>query len=160
MFGWIKSRSKLLVSALIVILVVTAGSLIPPVLADVPTIENIEPWTSGTDTILNITIRHDNPTVFHYVDVVEVDVDGNIQNVTLSPQTTVTFIVQYNMGEVTDTPTVSARAYCTFHGWSDWSEPISVPEFTIVFLLLAFAVLPMIAYLFRSRVHRAPKNGY
>ncbi|UCH31332.1 MAG: hypothetical protein JSV05_07495 [Candidatus Bathyarchaeota archaeon] len=153
-----KSQQKLLVFSLILILGVAASSLIRPVLADVPTIENIEPWISGTDTILNITIRHASPTGTHYVDRIEVDINGSIEFTTLFPQATVTFIVPYNIGEVIGTPLVSVRAHCTFHGWSGWSEPLLIPEFT-VFLLLALAVLPMIAYLLRSKTHRALKNG-
>jgi len=155
-----KSEKKLLVFALTLIMGITASSLIRPVLADVPSIENVEPWISGTDTILNMTIRHASPTGSHYVDRIEVDVNGSVQFTTLFPQATVTFIVPYNIGEVTDTPLVSVRAHCTFHGWSSWSEPMIIPEFTGVFLLLALAVLPMIAYLLRSKARRAPKNGY
>ncbi len=154
-----KITQRLLVFGLTFLITITTCFLIRPVLADVPSIENIEPWTSGSDTILNITVRHSSPTFVHIVDLVSVDVDGNIQNVTLLSQDTVTFIVQFNMGEVLGTPTVSARARCTVHSWSSWSEPILIPEFTTVFLLFAVVSIPTIVLLLRSRVKRHSKQS-
>lgn len=132
-------------------LTMIAGFQIKLALADIPTVENVEPWTSGSDTILNITVRHALPLTSHYVDKVEVDIDGTIHDVALTPQSTVTFVEPYNMGEVTDTPTVQVRAHCNLHGWSGWSDPLAVPEFSTVSLLLILAIVSIAALLLRSK---------
>lgn len=151
MIGENRKRPKSLIVMLILAFAVIIGFQINPVLADVPTVENIEPLTSETDTILNITVRHASPTGSHYVDKVEVDLDGTFHDVDLTPQSTLTFIVQYNMSEVTGTPSVQARAHCTFHGWSGWSEPVVVPEFSTIYLLLILAFVSIAVLLLRSK---------
>jgi hypothetical protein len=145
-----KGRIRLLIAAMFALVVILAIP-ITPVMADVPDVLTIEPWTSGSDTILNITVRHAAPSGFHYIDQVEVDIDGSVQVITIpSAQTTTTFLVQYNMGTVTTTPTVTARARCTVHGWSAWSSPVVVPELSIVLPLLLVA-LTAVLILFRSK---------
>ncbi len=138
--------------------IIITGFQINPVLADVPTVENIEPWTSGTDTILNITIRHNNPTTSHWVDKVEVDIDGLVQNINLPStplQSAPTFVMQFNMGELTTTPTVKSRAHCNLHGWSfSWSDPVEVPEFSPIHLLLVLAAVSTVVLLLRARISR------
>ena len=122
--------------------------------ADTPHDISIQPWTSGTRTILNITITHDGgaPTSTHYVNTVQVNTSGVVDDITLTPQSTVTFIVQYDMGEITGTPTVQVRADCTLHGWSDWTNPQSVPEFPLIALFPVFAVLTAAVLLLHSRL--------
>ncbi len=149
---------KSLFVMLFLALLMTASFQIKLVLADVPTVESVEPWTSGTDTILNITVRHNSPTTSHYVNKVEVDVDGAIQNIDL-PSTPVqsapTFVVQFNMGELTTTPTVKARANCNLHGWSfSWSDPVEVPEFSPIHLLLVLAIVSTSVLLLRAKIFR------
>lgn len=85
--------------ALFLIYTAITSFQIQPVLADVLSVLGIEPWTSGTDTVLNITVRHSFPTSSHYVNKVEVETDENVIGVDLTPQSTVTFVVQYNMGK-------------------------------------------------------------
>ncbi|MDH5783822.1 MAG: hypothetical protein OEZ35_09235, partial [Candidatus Bathyarchaeota archaeon] len=81
-------------------------------LADVPSVVSIEAWTSETDTVLNITVTHSSPTSSHYVNKVEVDANGTIYDIDLTPQSTVTFIVQYDMGELAVDVSVQVRAHC------------------------------------------------
>ena len=126
---------------LLLILGIASAIKIGAVFADVPDVLDIEFWISGNETILNITIRHASPTASHYVDVVEVDIDGAVHNVPFIPsQSTITFVVQFNMGEITGVPMVKVRAHCNFHGWSTWSEPIEVPELSLahLFIILMF----------------------
>lgn len=137
--------------ALFLIYTAITSFQIQPVLADVPSVLGIEPWTSGTDTVLNITVRHSFPTSSHYVNKVEVETDENVIGVDLTPQSTVTFVVQYNMGEVADTPTVEARAHCNLHGLSSWSEPIVVPEFSIIALLLILITVSIAVIFLRKK---------
>ncbi len=141
-----------------------AGFQIHPVLADVPSVLSIEPWASGTDTILNITVRHSSPTSSHYVNEVEVDVDGAVQDVNLTPQSTVTFVVQYNVGQTSEEPTVRARAYCTIHGWSSWSNSEQVSDSSstsllpILGIVSGLAIVSIAVLLLRSKVYRSKKK--
>lgn len=135
------------------------GFQIHPVLADVPSVLSIERWTSGTETILNITVRHSSPTNSHYVNKVEVDVDGAVHDIDLAPQSTVTFVVQYNMGELADAPMVRARAHCTIHGWSSWSnseqvsDSSSIPLLPILAIVSVLAIVSIVILLLRSKVY-------
>ena len=124
------------------------------VLADVPHNISIQPWTSGTSTILNITITMDAgaPTSIHYVDVVQVNVSGVVHDRTFTSQPAATFVVQYDMGEITGTPTVQVRADCTLHGWSGWTSPQSVPEFSLVILLPLLTILAAAALFLSSKL--------
>lgn len=122
-----------------------------PVMADVPSVIEIKPWTSGSNAILNITVTHASPTGSHYVNKVVIYVDGTVQDVNLEPQSTVNFILQYDLGAITENPTVKVRARCTFHGWSSWSESVVVPEFQLVHLPIIFAILLITGLILRSR---------
>lgn len=125
--------------------------------ADTPNIISVQPWMSGTNTILNITITHDTgaPTGSHYVDTVQVNIDGVVHDISLTSQSTVTFIVQYDMGVVSGMPTVQARAHCTVHGWSSWSNTVQVPEFSLIMLLPVLAVLTIaITFLWSTAKNR------
>ena len=148
---------KIVLIMLFLATIMITGFQINPVLADVSTVENIEPWTSGTDTILNITIRHNNPTTSHYVNKVEVDIDGAVQNIDLPStplQSAPTFVMQFNMGELTTTPTVKAKANCNLHGSSGWSNPVEVPEFSPIHLLLVLVAVSTAVLLLRARISR------
>jgi hypothetical protein len=137
----------------------STGFQIHLVFAVVPEVLSIEPWTSGADTILNITVTHAQFGGSHYVNRVEVDVNGTIQNIDLTSQSAVTFVVPYNMGEVTENPMVKARAHCTFHGWSGWSESVEVPEFSPIHLLLVLAIVSFAVLLLRSKIASSKKSA-
>jgi hypothetical protein len=125
--------------------------------ADIPDVVSIEPWTSGVDTILNVTVRH-TFGFGHFVSQVDVDIDGSIQNIPVaSPQPATIFVVQYNMGEVAGTPSVQARANCNIHGWSVWSEPVLVPEFSTIYLLLALVVVTLAALFLKLKIRELEK---
>lgn len=138
-----------------------AALQIRPVLALVPSVDAPVPWTSGTHTILNITVRHEinPPGAGHYVDYVEVDIDGTPHTINLEPpQPDHLFTIQYDMGEVTGTPTVKARAHCTVHGPSGYSPSVQVPEFSFSQLLLILAIISIATVLLRSKVHGLRKK--
>jgi len=149
-------RTARLVTVLLLTLAATALFQIRLALADVPSVLSIEAWTSETDTVLNITVTHSSPTSSHYVNKVEVDANGTIHDIDLTPQSTVMFVVQYDMGELTVEVSVQARAPCNLHGWSDWSSPVMVPEFSFVHVLPILAVVSIAVLLFRRVVM---KNG-
>lgn len=106
----------------------------------IPGIVSIVPWTSGTHTILNVTINHVGSPIpigpSHYVSIVELNISGTIHDLNQNPQSTETFVVQYDMGTVSSPVTVRARAYCIIHGWGAWSNAITVPEYTLPWLAL------------------------
>ena len=125
--------------------------------ADIPSIVSVIVWTSGTHTMLNVTITHSPPPTIgpsHYVSIVQVDINGTTTDLAQSPQSTITFNVTYDMGEVTSGSTVRVRAFCTVHGWSDWSNIITVPEYSpsTLLLVLVAAALIMVAMKLRFNV--------
>jgi uncharacterized membrane protein YozB (DUF420 family) len=127
----ISSGRKLLVTSLFLLLV-AAFSLVVPVFGDVPVVNSGERWTRSSDnhTILNITVTHSNYFGGHYVDWIQVDVSGTINTVDLSPPQPVNlpFVVQYDLGLVSDDLTVRVMAHCNIHGSSVWSGSVDVGE--------------------------------
>jgi len=125
-------EKKISSTLLILLLVVISASIINSVSADVPVVNTIEPWTRPSDshTVLNITVTHNNYYSGHYVDWIEVDVDGAVDTINLSPPQPVNlpFIAEYDMGLVSGTPTVRARAHCNLHGSSAWSSPSGLDD--------------------------------
>jgi len=111
---------------LILLFAVISAALIGSVSADVPIVNTIKPWTRSSDshTVLNITVTHHNYYSGHYVDWIQVDVNGAVNTIDLSPPQPVNlpFVVQYDMGLVSGTPTVRAMAHCNLHGSSVWTS--------------------------------------
>jgi hypothetical protein len=93
-----------------------------PSLADVPTVVQLTSRQEGTNTILVLKIRHANPSQSHYVNTVEIEINGNPISLTLNPQNSQTFEYEYNAGTLDSSANVRARAHCTLHGWSDWTN--------------------------------------
>jgi hypothetical protein len=128
---------------------------INPVSAQQLTIDKIDWYTSGTDTILNITVTHItssgvyNP--LNFVDHLDIDIDGDIQQVNTADYQLLHFSVPYNMGEVTGTPTVKARA-CSLQINGEWSSPIVIPEFSLVHLLLILISISTAVVLLKSKI--------
>jgi hypothetical protein len=110
----------------------------------VPNIVRIDSFDLGSETWLNITITHSPPPTIglgHYVATVEVEVNGTSQSLPqASPQNTTQFIVQFDLGPVTNIYNVRARAFCNYHGYGEWSNSITVPEYPFVALVI-FVVL-------------------
>lgn len=110
------------------LLLLASVLIINTAFADVPVVNSVQPWTRTSDShvILNITITHRNYYAGHYVDYMQVDIDGSVNTVNLSPPQPVTVITEYDMGIVSTNPTVRARAHCTLHGHSGWSAPVQI----------------------------------
>ena len=68
--------------------------------AIVPQVQNVAVTNSGDDTLLEVTFYHTPVTGSHYVNEVEVDVDGIVTSYQISQDST-TFIAQINLGQVT-----------------------------------------------------------
>ena len=154
-------NSRMLIYSLILIMVFLMPFTFPaPAKADVPTLLNIEPWISGTETILNITVGHSAPTSSHYIDIIQVDVNGTVNDVNLNSQSINPFIVQYNIGELITEPSVRIRAHCNLHGWGGWSESQIIPEFSLSHLLIVFAVLSLTLIILKSKIKIETKVCY
>jgi hypothetical protein len=159
-----KEKRKSLAAALFLALASIAAFQVNHVRADIPHDTTIQSWippSPGTHLFLNITITHDTgaPTSSHYVDVAQVNISGLVHDIPLSPQSTVTFVVQYDMGEVSGTPTVQARARCNTHGWSDWSTPQAVPEFPLITPFPLLAVATIAALFLRSKARSSSEEA-
>ena len=132
---------------------------VAPVFADAPAVTGVTAWTRQSDNhmILNITVVHNGYFPGHYVNWVQVNVSGTVQMVSMTDSSPVdqtvnsTFVVPYDMGVVSDTPTVQAQANCLVHGSSSWSAVLTVPEFSSLQLVLVLVVLTVAALFFRFR---------
>jgi hypothetical protein len=129
----------------LVISVLLIVSFATPVSAIVPQVTNVVVWNSGGDTILNVTVYHDPETSSHYVDEIEVDVNGAVQSFQVAVQPTTTFTIPCNLGPIEGTPSATVRAHCTLHGWSSWYGPLEIPEFSLLVLLLTLTLVTSLA---------------
>jgi desulfoferrodoxin (superoxide reductase-like protein) len=147
-------------SFILIIFVLMLFTFPSPVKADVPTLLNIEPWISGTETILNITVRHFAPTSSHYIDIIQVDVNGTVNDVNLNSQSINPFSVQYNMGELISEPSVRIRAHCNLHGWGGWSASQIIPELSFNHLILVLVLLSTALIILKSKIKIENKVCY
>jgi hypothetical protein len=151
----LKKKPKTLAIMLVLALGVLFAFQMNPVLANTPEIIDIEYYTSGNNTFVRITVLHSaSAASSHYVETVRWDIDGTFEEQTLEPQPDDPddFFVEYNLGEVTGTPTVRARAIDTTGTFSIWSERVMIPEFPTLSLLLILAIVSIAVLLFRSRL--------
>ena len=114
--------------------------MIETVSANVPTVLQIDNISQGTSGKIHLQITHLNPNPTHYVDVIEVDVNGKVTQFSQQPQTTDPFTVDIDIGQLEGPPLVRARAHCTKHGWSIWSGQIQIPEFADLGLAVVLAL--------------------
>ncbi len=126
-------------------LLLSAG-LIAPASAIVPEVRKLVVWSSGSDTVLNVTVYH-TPAEdsFHYVYMIQVDISGDVRNFPISVPSTTEFTIPCNLGPIEGTPLATVRAICTFDGSSAWTAPIQVPEFSLLSLLLTLFLASTIA---------------
>jgi len=90
----------------------------------VPSIASVSFREVGSTIWLDIEISHQSPPTIgpsHYVSNVQLEINGAATDLTQTPQSTTTFIVEYNLGSNANTYSVRARALCNVHGNSAWS---------------------------------------
>ena len=155
-----KAGSKFLIASVSLILVAIlflshAGTAV----ANVPTVLQIVNISQGSDGKIRLEITHQGPSPNHYVDMVEVQVNGATQQFTLQPQTTDPFTVELDLGTLQGTPEVQARAHCNIHGWSDWSQTIAVPEFPTVAIVASTLLVAMLVFRAGNTVGRTRKRA-
>ena len=144
---------------MIVLVILIPVTFQAPVYADVPSLVSIEPWTSGSETILNITVRHSSPTGNHYIDLIQIDIEGTVNDVRLNSQSANPFVVQYNMGILSGEPSVRARAHCNLHGWGGWSTPQIIPEASSSIALVFLSFLLLISIYFTKKLRRHKRSS-
>jgi hypothetical protein len=113
----------------------------------VPSIVSVDYYDVGSITWVNVTVHHTPPPALgasHYVSNVQLEINGTVQNLAQSPQSTETFTVQYSLGSNSNTYSVRARALCIVHGYSAWSNTVTDPEFSLLTVVL-FIALTIIA---------------
>jgi hypothetical protein len=109
-------------SVLVFLIIVTMIFSVQHTYASVPKGYSWAMQRPDNDVIIRITIEHSDWSESHYVDIVEVTMDGKSLNITnLEPQTTYKFSVNgtYNNTEMGD---FQFRAHCVTHGWSQWEK--------------------------------------
>jgi desulfoferrodoxin (superoxide reductase-like protein) len=100
------------------LLVLICLSSIPLVFADVPSVLEITREEEGGDTFLVMDVRHGSPSSSHYVDVIEVEIDGKVEKLAdLDPQTSTRFEERL---AADPEASIRVRAHCNVHGWSPW----------------------------------------
>ncbi|KON33536.1 hypothetical protein AC477_01475 [miscellaneous Crenarchaeota group-1 archaeon SG8-32-1] len=132
-----------------------------PVSAQSRQIDSIEKYMSGTDTILNITVTHISASMpsqynpLDFVDHIEIEIDEAypyvLVNTADASEGLQHFSVQYNMGEVSGTPTIRARA-CNLQGDGEWFGPITVPEFSLIHLTPILMITSIAILLIKSKI--------
>ena len=153
----IKKQSLVIVLLLVMSAIICFN--VNPVSAQVlPIINSVEKYTSGTDTVLNITVTM--PTVtgqynpLNFVDHLEIEIDGAFPYavVNVGSIEKIHFSAEYNMGEVTGTPSVRVRYVNNVGGYGDWTEPIVIPEFSLIHLAPILIVISIAVLLIRSKL--------
>ncbi|MFC1486229.1 hypothetical protein ACFLRN_00880 [Thermoproteota archaeon] len=158
------TKKKSLAFGLLLVLSTIVCFNINPVSAQTLQIDSIEHYFEGTDLILNITVTHQAPqqapgvwASLNYVERIEIDLDGDIQTIG-DVQTVNTanielthYSVQYNMGEITGTPSVYARAIGNVNP-GEWFGPVVVPEFPLIHLVPIFVVTSIAILLIKSKI--------
>lgn len=145
------------VSTLILGTLVFVSTEVLTVEALVPSIVGVEFYDVGSITWLNVTIHHTPPPALgpsHYVSNVQVEVNGSAQDLSQSPQSTETFSVQYSLGPNSDTYSVRARAYCIVHGFSAWSNTVTVPEISLPTVILFITLATVTILIARNTLRR------
>jgi len=148
---------KQFISISILLLLTVSSRCIINVHGDVPVVLSFE--FDEEDSLLMIEVRHLNPDSNHYVDVVQIDVGGEVESIDFSEsQSSTTFIVEYS---VAGDESIRARAHCNVHGWSRWGEFAmgdgsggGIPGFTSLSVLLGILLSVCTIILLNSR-----KNG-
>lgn len=150
-------RSKAIAVLGICVLFIACIQVVDVAYADVPSVLGITREVEGGATTLVVEIRHNDPSSTHYVDTVEIDVDGKVERKTnLTPQTTTTFKLRYPVDA--GAKKVQVRANCIVHGWSPWasdeqkdSSGGGIPGFPYESVVLGIALGMILLYVMRRR---------
>ncbi len=116
--------------------------------ADVPSVLQI----NVVDGKIIAEIRHASPSSSHFVETVEVRIDGEVYTIDLDPQAETVFEVEIVLDDV-DLTFFEVRAKCISHGWSNWAsygvqEPTDdaggIPGFPMLSILAGAALVMLL----------------
>lgn len=123
-----------------------------PVIAGYPVVNDVVVFEDAGNTMLNVTVFHSPQNPVHYLDFVEVDLNGTILTFPVDYRSETSFTVTCDLGPIVGTPTATVRAHCKIDGYSQSSfGPIVVPEFPMSSLLLILVLTTFIAAILCSR---------
>jgi len=122
--------------------------------ANVPTVLSLEELRRGDDDVLIIEVSHGSPSSSHYIDSIEVEVDGEAFTIEdLGEQSGTVFTVEHIL-ESSGTG-IRVRAHCNLHGWSQWTQlgdettdqGGGIPGFSYAVIFIGLTVSFMVARL-------------
>lgn len=127
------------------VLLITYGSVLAN--ADVPDVLELSIEENGEQTLV-ISIRHGAPSSSHYVDEIQLELDGELVEVTdLETQSETQFTEEYTMDS--EAENIRVRVHCNLHGWSNWeslqmdepSTPRGIPGFPVASIILGLLLV-------------------
>ncbi len=133
------------------LLLLSSLTFLIEVKADVPIVLKIE-VDEEDDQKLVITVRHGNPTLIHYVNEIQIELDGKLTKLTdLDPQSDVEFFEEYDIDS--EVENVRVRVKCIVHGWSNWESyeikkdagNKGIPGFPLESVILGFLAFSVIS---------------
>ena len=133
---------ELRIKSLCLLLIFISFSLcvfVVDVQAGYPVVQEVVVLSNGENTMLNVTFYHIPVTTFHYVDQVEVDVNGVVTSYPVS-QSSPTFTAQINLGQISGNPLARTRVDCNVDGWSSWSSQQTIPELSLWITIPIFII--------------------
>lgn len=149
----LRRTSLVLYASVLAIVGLLAASLTRPASAIVPVVQDVTVFNVDGNTYLNITVFHTPEIVSHYVNTIEVTFESNTTDLTIGVQQLSldnTFVITYDVGPVTGTPTATVRVHCIVDSWSA-TRTAMIPEFTSTVLpLVLIALISMVVILARK----------
>ncbi len=139
------------------LLLLSSLTFLNEVKADVPIVLKIEVDEEDEHKLV-ITVRHGNPTLIHYVNEIQIELDGELTKLTdLDPQSDVEFIEEYDIDS--EVENVRVRVKCIVHGWSSWGSyeikkdagNMGIPGFPLESVIIGFLVFSVISLTLRIR---------
>jgi desulfoferrodoxin (superoxide reductase-like protein) len=124
--------------------------------ANIPSILEID-IDEEDDQVIVITVSHGNPSLLHYVNEIQIELDGEVVKLSeLDPQSGTQFTERYSIDS--DVVNVRARANCNVHGWSNWvnyeinddSGKQGIPGFPIESIIIGFIVLIIVSWILKK----------
>ncbi len=132
-------------------------ALVRPVSAGFPIVSDAIVWNDSGNTVLNVTVSHSPQTLSHYLDRVEVDLDGDNRVFPVAYRSETAFVVQCDLGIVEAPIDAIVRAHCNIDGDSlSPYGPILVPEFPSTLALLLFMILSILSVALANK--RVPRK--
>ena len=125
---------RAIIIVILFLLTWACAGFIKPAFSHPTDVRDVVPRDMDGATYLNITVWHNVESSLHFVDIIEVTWGSNTTSLTFDPKSLSpdgTFVVDYNLGPVSETTTIIVRARCTITGYSgatSWTGTIPEPS--------------------------------